>query len=218
MTVGRGRGQRAGLSRQGILQAAVRLADRDGLAALSMRRLGAELGVEAMALYHHIPNKNALLDGMVEQVVGEASLPDFDASAWREGLRDYAHSLLRAFEAHPHLVPLLMSRPAMTPRNLRTMETALGSLCAAGFDPRQALDVVHSLTGFVLGHVAIQTQAGGTDPRRGADGTARLPSLDPDDYPLLTRAARADERRGTASRFDFALEALLAGYDAARAD
>lgn len=72
MAAQRARGQRAGLTRQAVLEAALRLVDQEGLKALSMRRLGAELGVEAMTLYHHVPNKTALLDGMIEQVVAEA--------------------------------------------------------------------------------------------------------------------------------------------------
>ena len=219
MPANRTRGQRAGLSRQAVLRAAVRLVDREGLAALSMRRLGAELGVEAMTLYHHIPNKTALLDGMVEQVVSEADPPSFDGSSWREGLRDYARSLLAALAAHPHVVPLVMSQPAMTPQNLRSMEAMLESLCAAGFELRRALDVVYSLIGFVLGHAAVQMGTGteGAGARGGADRAAGLSAVDPDAYPLLARAARADDgEHGTGSRFDFALDALLSGFDAVR--
>ncbi|MEV0431514.1 TetR/AcrR family transcriptional regulator C-terminal domain-containing protein [Micromonospora sp. NPDC050495] len=215
MPASRTRGQRAGITRQAILQAALRLADREGLAALSMRRLGAELGVEAMTLYHHVPNKNALLDGMVEHVASEANPPSFGNSSWREELRDYAHSLLAALSAHPNVVPLFMSQPAVTPQNLRTMEAALETLCAAGFEPRRALDVVYSLTEFVLGHAAIQVGAA----RAGQDGPGRAASLsavDQDAYPLLSQAARADQKHGTMSRFDFTLEALLSGFDTAR--
>lgn len=216
MPANRARGQRAGITRQAILQAAMRLADREGLAALSMRRLGAELGVEAMTLYHHIPNKSALLDGMVEQVVSEATPPSFGNSSWREGLRDYAHSLLAALSAHPNVVPLFMSQPATTPRNLRTMEAALDTLHSAGFELRRALDVVHSLTGFVLGHVATQTGADRAGPQGEPDQVADLSAIDPETYPLLSQALRTGEKRDTISRFDFALEALLSGFDAAR--
>lgn len=216
MRANRGRGQRAGITRQAILQAAVHLADREGLAALSMRRLGAELGVEAMTLYHHVPNKNALLDGMVEQVASEATPPPFDNSSWREGLRDHAQSLLAALSAHPSVVPLFMSQPAMTPQNLRAMEATLDSLCSAGFEPRRALDVVYSLTGFVLGHVAIQVGAKRAGPQGEPGQAAGLSAIDPDAYPLLSQAVRDDEKRGAMSRFDFALEALLSGFDTAR--
>lgn len=133
MGANRARGQRVGLTRQAVLEAAVRLVDREGMKALSMRRLGAELGVEAMTLYHHVPNKSALLDGMIEQVVAEAVPPEFGAATWRADLGAYAHALLAALGAHPHAVPLFLSRPSMTPRNLRTMEAVVGMLCEAGF-------------------------------------------------------------------------------------
>lgn len=216
MAGNRTRGQRAGITRQAILQAAVHLADREGLAALSMRRLGAELGVEAMTLYHHLPNKSALLDGMVEQVASEAIPPAFGHASWREALRDYAQSLLVALSAHPNVVPLFIAQPAMTPQNLRTMEAILDLLHSAGFELRQALDMVYSLIEFVLGHVAIQAGATRTGPQGQPDQAEGSSSIDPDTYPLLSQAIRTDEKHGTTSRFEFALEALLSGFDTAR--
>lgn len=211
----RTRGQHAGLTRQAILRAAVRLADREGLAALSMRRLGAELGVEAMALYHHVPNKEALLDGMIEEVATEVAPPRLTRTGWRKGLRRYALSLLDAVAAHPELVPLALSRPAVTPRNLQTMEALLRSLHTAGFEPRQALDLVYALNGLVLVHAALR--AGDTEPAtRGERGqTARLADLPADTYPLLAEAARTSGRRGPTARFEAAVDALLTGFAAA---
>lgn len=213
----RTRGQRAGLTRAAILEAAVRLADREGLSALSMRRLGAELGVEAMTLYHHVPNKEALLDGMVEQVASEAAPPDFDPDSWEQAMRDYAHALLAALCAHPHVVPLFVSRPAITPRNMQTMEAALAALQAAGFDPLRAFDMVRALTGFILGHVATQSvsEPAGAAPQEDSWPEA-LAAIDPDAYPLLAHAHRAGQAHDAATQFDFALEALISGFDAAR--
>jgi AcrR family transcriptional regulator len=205
MTANRARGQRAGLTRQAVLEAAVRLVDREGIKALSMRRLGAELGVEAMTLYHHVPNKSALLDGMIEQIVAEAVPPEFGAATWREDLRAYAHALMAALAAHPHAVPLLLSRPAMTPRNLRTMEAVVAMLHEAGFPLRRTLDILYSLTGFVVGQAA--AQAGGVD------GAGELASLDADAYPLLVEAAREAGEDAAEGRFEFALDALLSGYE-----
>lgn len=207
MAANRTRGQRAGLTREAVLDAAVRLVDQEGLKALSMRRLGAELGVEAMTLYHYVPNKSALLDGMIEQVVAEAVPPEFGAATWREDLRSYAHALMAALGTHPHAVPLLLSRPAMTPRNLRTLEAAVAMLDEAGFPLSRTLDILYSLTSFVVGHAA--AQAGNVD-----DG---LTSLDPDAYPLLVSAARKAGEDAAEARFDFALDALLSGFDRALA-
>ncbi|QIJ61188.1 TetR/AcrR family transcriptional regulator C-terminal domain-containing protein [Streptomyces sp. JB150] len=205
MTAHRARGQRAGLTRQAVLEAAVRLVDREGMKALSMRRLGAELGVEAMTLYHYVPNKTALLDGMIEQVVAEAVPPQFGAATWREDLRAYAHALMAVLAAHPHAVPLLLSRPAMTPRNLRTMEAVVTMLHEAGFPLRRTLDILYSLTGFVVGQAA--AQAGGVD------GGGELAALDQDAYPLLVAAAREAGEDAAGERFEFALDALLSGFE-----
>ncbi|HEX6445828.1 MAG TPA: TetR/AcrR family transcriptional regulator C-terminal domain-containing protein [Streptosporangiales bacterium] len=213
----RARGRHAGLTRQDILRAAVRLADRDGLAALSMRRLGAELGVEAMALYHHVPNKEALLDGMVEEVAAEVPVPRFTAAGWRNGMRRYALALLDAVAAHPELVPLALYRPAVTPRNLQTMEDLLRGLHSAGFEPRQALDLVYALNGLVLVHAALRTGTGDAEPAaRGEPGqTTRLADLPTETYPLLAEAARGSARRGPTARFKAAVDALLTGFAAA---
>jgi AcrR family transcriptional regulator len=216
MPVTRTRGQRAGITRPAILEAAVQLADREGLAALSMRRIGAELGVEAMALYHHFANKGALLDGMVEHVVSEAAPPEFEPAAWQDALRAFAYSLLAALSTHPNVVPLFVSRPATTPQNLRSMEAVIEALHSAGFELRQALDVVRSLAGFILGHVATQMVSDGTSTQREAGQSAELPAIDPDAYPLLSQVLRVDNERDAMARFDFALEALLSGFDAAR--
>jgi AcrR family transcriptional regulator len=208
MAAHRARGQRAGLTRQAVLEAAVRLVDREGMTALSMRRLGAELGVEAMTLYHHVPNKSALLDGMIEQIVAEAVPPEFGAATWREDLRAYAHALMAALAAHPHAVPLLLSRPALTPRNLRTLEAVVRMLHEAGFALPRTLDILYSLTSFVVGQAAAQAGS--------IDGAGSLASLDPDAYPLLVRAAAAAGEDAGAARFEYALDALLSGFAAER--
>ena len=92
--MGRGRiqGQHAGLAVPDIVRTAIAVADEEGLSALSMRRLGAELGVEAMALYHHIPSKDALLDLMVEELAVATPIPELDETNWQDGLRTYTCS------------------------------------------------------------------------------------------------------------------------------
>ena len=199
------------------MHAAIRLADRDGLAALSMRRLGTELGVEAMALYHHFPNKDTLLDGMVEELATAAPVARFDGTDWREGLRGYTRARLETLAAHPNLVPLVLSRPATTAGNLHMMERLLQSLRTAGFRPRQALDMVYALNGLILVHAAIGAGVGDVPPPHGEPGqTSRLAGLPAETYPLLAEAARASANRDPTARFEFALEALLTGFAAAR--
>ncbi|GAA1446253.1 TetR/AcrR family transcriptional regulator [Nocardiopsis tropica] len=216
MTTSRSRGQHAGLDRRGILRAAVRLVDREGLTALSMRRLGAEVGVKAMALYHHFPNKDALLDGMVEEIATAAPV-GFEGTDWWDGLRGYARAQLDALAAHPNLIPLVLSRPATTAGNHLMMETLLRSLRTAGFQPLQALDMVYTLNALILVHAALGAGVGGAPPPHGEPGqTSRLAALPAQTYPLLAEAAHAGADRGPTARFEFALDALLTGFADAR--
>ncbi|WP_157181593.1 TetR/AcrR family transcriptional regulator C-terminal domain-containing protein [Actinopolymorpha alba] len=215
MPARRMRGQRAGLTRQAVLEAGLALVDREGLQALSMRSLGSELGVEAMTLYNHVSNKDALLDGLVEQIIVSVAPPRLEASTWRAGLRDFAHAFLAALLAHPNVIPLVVSRPATTSLNLRVMESALESLRAAGFPVHRALDVLYSVTGFVVGHAATMTvqHASGQEAH---DRPELLLEVDAEEFPLLSAAMRASPPAGAQNRFDFALEAMLTGFEATR--
>ena len=133
----RTRAERAGLSREQVLDAALDLVDRDGADALSMRRLGAELGVEAMTLYHYLPSKDALLDGIVERVMAQAETGLADGP-WDQALTSYARSLRATLLRHPGAALLVATRPAVTPETLRTAERGLTLLCDAGFPVGQA--------------------------------------------------------------------------------
>ncbi|MET9711192.1 TetR/AcrR family transcriptional regulator [Nocardiopsis alba] len=216
MEAERSRGQHAGLDARTIRRAAIRLVDREGLSALSMRGLGAELGVKAMALYHHFPNKEALLDGMVEEIV-TATPVAVEGGDWQEGLGEYARTRLGDLMEHPNLVPLLLSRPGDTEGNHRMMEELLRLLGAAGFPPVRALDMVYALNALVLVHAALAVDAGGASTPVGEAGqNARLMALPPRTYPLLNRAAHEAADRGPTARFEFALEALLSGFAEAR--
>lgn len=211
MNPSRSRGQHAGLDSATILRAAVGLADRDGLSALSMRRLGAELGVEAMAIYHHFPNKDALLDAMVGELVAQAAAPDQPADHWQLQLRRYALAFFERLTEHPNLVPLVLTRPAMTSGNLHIMESLVGVLCQAGFAPARALDMVYALARLALVHAALDT---GTDEALATadDPAGRMAGLGLNDYPLLAEAARASMGRPATYRLEFAVDALIAGF------
>ncbi len=201
----RGRGQSAGLTRERVLDAAMHLADRDGLAALTMRRLGSELGVEAMTIYHHVPSKDALLDGLVERLVVEASAPLSDEATWQEALRGFAHAWLAALRAHPNLFPLVLTRPAATSANLDLMESVLQQLDTAGFGLGRGLDVIYSVTGFVVGQAALTPVEPNTQ-------VGELSAAGLQDHPLLAAAAR-DSAAQQVDRFDYALDAMLAGFE-----
>ncbi|NUW38205.1 TetR/AcrR family transcriptional regulator C-terminal domain-containing protein [Nonomuraea sp. SMC257] len=198
--------RRAGLSRERILDAALELVDRDGVAALSMRRLGKELGVEAMTLYYYLPNKDAVLDGLVDRALAGVTVrPE---GPWREWARAFAVSFRAALLAHPGLLPLLATRPVSTPGGLLTVEIAAGALVEEGFSPTEALHVITTLATFVIGQVL--AEAGRTP---GHDQPDPEPPVDPARHPVLAEALAAG--LGTPGdhedRFVYALDALVTG-------
>ncbi|MEJ3405567.1 TetR/AcrR family transcriptional regulator C-terminal domain-containing protein [Rathayibacter sp. YIM 133350] len=210
----RSRGERAGLSRDRILDEALALADTEGIGALTMRRLAAVLGVEAMTLYNYFPNKDALLDGLVERVL-DAAVPRAVASAdWQQTLRTYAIGLRRALLAHPGVLPIASQRPASTPRLLAVGEGGAAMLIAAGFDLGRALDIINIISVFAIGH-AVSEHATTAVNQAGATGsTAAIAGLDATAYPLLVQAARTGQGTDDEHRFRFAIDALLTGFAA----
>nr|BFF25594.1 TetR/AcrR family transcriptional regulator C-terminal domain-containing protein [Glycomyces mayteni] len=191
-----------------MLEAALGLVERDGLGALTMRKLAAELGIEAMSVYHYVPNKDALLDGLVERVVERAVEARPAGGTWREALREYALALRRTLLAHPEVVPLLASRPALTARTMATVEAILDTLREAGFSPARGLRMIHAITGLAIGEAAVYA---------GAGPDALGPNaVDAESFPLLAAAVR-EGAAGLDGRFDFALSALLDGFAEAAA-
>jgi AcrR family transcriptional regulator len=120
------------LSRERVLRAAVEYADRHGLEALSMRKLADELGAGAMSLYHYVPNKTDLIDGMVDIVFGEIELPTTDVD-WKTAMRRRAVSTREALNRHRWAVGHMEGRTTHGPSNLRLHDAVLGCLRAAGF-------------------------------------------------------------------------------------
>src|SRR5215208_3670812 len=124
--------ERRPLSRRRILEAAVRFVDREGLEALSMRKLGSELGVEAMSLYNHVPNKGALLDGMVEVLLGELEVPPED-EGWERRVREAYRAFRRLAHEHPNVCPLLITTRPDTMDRVSLVEEFLKTLRVTGF-------------------------------------------------------------------------------------
>lgn len=211
----RTRADRAGLSREQVLDAALAMADRDGLAALSMRKLGADLGVEAMTLYHYVPNKDALFDGIVERVMSAAEIRVADGD-WQTSLAEYARALRRTLLHHPGALPLVATRVAVTPQTLRTAEHGLSVLRTAGFELGQALDIVNALTLFVIAHATSEAHTTPVNEARGPGSADHLNTLDPAEFPLITEAARTGAGTDDETRFEFAVAAMLHGFDALR--
>jgi AcrR family transcriptional regulator len=138
------------LSRDRVLRAALDLADRSGVETVTMRRLGEELGFEAMSLYRHVANKDDLLDGMLDLVLAEWQLPDGEGD-WSETIRTSARSVHDALRRHPWAARLLMTGSGIRPVRLRYMECLLGRLRDAGFDAESTYHVYHVLDGYIFG-------------------------------------------------------------------
>jgi AcrR family transcriptional regulator len=141
---------RTPLSRERVLRAAVALADRGGVAALSMRKLAQELGVEAMSLYHHVANKDDILDGIVDVVFSEIELPAGEAD-WKAAMRRRAISARAALRRHPWATGLMESRSTPGPATLRHHDTVLGILRKGGFSVELAAHAFSVLDSYIYG-------------------------------------------------------------------
>lgn len=125
-------GTRPPLSRERIVDAAIALADEKGVDGLTMRALGRSLGVEAMSLYHHVPNRDDVLDGVVDRIYAEFYAPVVDGD-WKDELRRRSHSAREVLRRHPWVIPLLSSRGRPGHATLAHLDAVLGVLATAGF-------------------------------------------------------------------------------------
>ncbi|MGN6441257.1 MAG: TetR/AcrR family transcriptional regulator C-terminal domain-containing protein [Arthrobacter sp.] len=208
------------LSRDIVLAKALELVDAEGLDALSMRRLGQELGRDPMSLYRYAENRAALLDGVTELVLNQLSIHPEDPD-WKAQLRKIAHSLRALALQHPNVVPLLVTRPLSTPLGLRPLgtlrplEQILSLLGAAGFSPADALHVYRAYYGFLYGHILNELQEYVVDPEENEVllrlGLHRLPAKE---FPRLRALAPALAEYDGAAELDQGLTILLSGLEA----
>lgn len=193
------------LSRDLIVETACALVDAEGLAALSTRRLAAELGVSGPSLYNHFRTKDEILEAVADSVSAQVDLSMFDdVRDWRTALRDWAVSYRRALSAHPHMVPLLARGPGRRPAALRVADAAFGAMVDAGWTPAQATSIGALIRYFVMG-AALGSFAGGFVDDESA--------YDPAEYPRLGQAHLLAERQQVIDEraFETGLSALLDG-------
>lgn len=208
---------RVRLNRQVVLTAALNLVDAEGLEALTMRRLGKELGRDPMSLYRYAENRAALLDGITELVIDQLVIPA-DAADWQDQLRRTAHEFRTLALAHPHVVPLLVTRPLSTPLGLRPLgtlrplEAILALLIKAGFAPADALHVYRAYYGFLYGHILNELQEFVVDPDEHEHvlrlGLHRLPARA---FPQLRALAPVLAEYDGVEELDQGLSILLTG-------
>jgi len=208
---------RPGLGRDRVLYAAVELADRDGIGALTMRRLAQALGVEAMSLYHYVASKDEILDGIVDLVVSEFELPAADLE-WQPALRRTAVSAHEVLVRHPWAANLMLSSGPHQAR-LRYMDGILGCLRRGGFSAEMTHHAYHALDSHILGFTLWQVGITPIDrPLKDLAGEF-LSQLPRDEYPWLAEhieghlaPARPDEE----SEFEFGLDLILSGLERIR--
>ena len=192
------------LNRQRILEAAVRLVDREGLEALSMRKLGAELGVEAMSLYNHVPSKEALLDGMVEVLLGELEIPE--VKDWEERIREAYRAFRRLAHKHPNVFPLFVIRPPNTPDRVQLVEMFLDTLRDAWFYGQTALHTFRVLSSYTVGYAMAEIRGFALEPEGSRPGARMLP---PGDFPRISELKPYLEKVDRDTEFEFGLDLII---------
>jgi AcrR family transcriptional regulator len=215
-----GREPRMPLTRDRVVRAAITLADEAGLESLSMRRLGQELGVEAMSLYNHIANKDDLLDGIADVVVSEIEVPSGGAE-WKSAMRRRAISAREVFGRHPWAIGLFESRTTPSPARLDYPEAVVGCLREAGFSPAMAIHAFNALDSYIYGF-AIQEKSFGfprSEEEFAGVAEATLAQLPADKYPYLREVITEYIQKGVfdyGKEFEFGLDLLLDALETLR--
>jgi AcrR family transcriptional regulator len=213
------RGPRPGLSLDRIVAAAIAVADADGLDAVSMSRVAAELGSSAMSLYRYVGSKDELLALMVD-VVMDRITPAPPGTDWREGLQRWAASALAAYLGSRWVVRVPIPAPPITPNQVRALEAGLACLAGSGLTAQEKLSTILTLSGLAryyatlaLDFTASFEAAGGQDPNV-PYGTALRELIDPDRFPEVTAAVAAledDDPDFAAVELRFAVGLVLDG-------
>jgi AcrR family transcriptional regulator len=213
-------GDNGQLNRSMILQTALRIVDRDGVDGLSMRRLSQAVGRDPVMVYRHVPNKAAVLDGVAEIVLAQLSVDSADPD-WAGQLRTVAHAFRQLALTHPNVVPLLVTRPLVTPLGqrppgmLRPLEDVLALLTSAGFTGEDALHIYRLLFGYLYGHILNELQEIVERPEE-TDHVLRLGlhRLTITEFPQLRALAADLATYDGAAELDRFLDLLLPGMTA----
>jgi AcrR family transcriptional regulator len=212
--------RRAPLTREAIVDAALAILDAEGVDALTIRRLGEELGTGSASLYWHIAGKDELCELVYDRIMGEIELPEPDPSRWEEQLKDLARQAYRAMLSHNDAVRLSIGRPPAGPNTLRIVEWMLGLMRGAGI-PDQAAAYFGNTLGRLLDASVLETssamRAPNGDPSDAAaremmrDYWARLPA---DQFPNITALADTAFAGDADDLFEFGLDLLIRGLAA----
>jgi AcrR family transcriptional regulator len=213
--------RRTPLTRERILRAAVRLADKEGIGAVSMRRLGQQFGVDPMSFYNHVANKDDLLDGMVDRIVAEIE-PPAEGVGWKEALRRRILSARQVLLRHPWASSVIVTRTTMTPTVMAYMDSTGGILRRGGFSVELTHHAFHVLGSRVLGF-SQELYDDSAALEASPEIQAMMEALSAQ-YPYMTEVARQishdAEILGTGcddqAEFEFALDLILDGLERMR--
>jgi TetR/AcrR family transcriptional regulator, tetracycline repressor protein len=196
------------LSRKVILEAGLRIVDKDGIEAMTMRRLASELGVNPMSIYYHLPGKAAVLSGLVDEVFSQmrVSAPA-DGASWQEQVKDAAHAYRRVLRAHPNLaLQILADTAAVSDVVVIAGEPFYAALEQAGLTPRSIVEAANTLVDFVHGFMLGEAANPSGTFELGPDLLERVRALPPGAAPALTRVAEALGEGGLRYEFDRGFE------------
>lgn len=201
-----------GLTREAVVGTAVALADREGLRAVSIRRVAGELGIRPMSIYTHVASKDDLVDLMLDAVIAEVLLPEPLPDDWREALRQIAHRSHDAFVAHPWTLEAFGQRPRFGPNTLRHVEQTLAAASRTGLDHETAAIVLSVVDEYTLGHAMRVLLVPHEDLLRGMVEQV-MRAADPEAFPYLARATAGSVLGAREGSFEAGLEALLDGFE-----
>ena len=205
--------RRAPLTRERVLRAAIDLADQNGIETLTMRRLGQELGVEAMSLYNHVANKDDILDGIVDLVLGDIDVPP-SGTDWKPAMRHRAISAHEVLLAHPWAAMLVMSRYNIGPGMTRYLDATLGRLREGGFSIEGALDAWNTLDSHLYGFTLQELNLPFDVSETQQVSASVLPQIPADEFPHVAEVITHVMQSGRAENFQFGLDLILEGLEA----
>jgi len=213
---GRPRAGEEALTRERVVSTALSLVDEQGMEALSMRRLAKELGVDPMTIYHHLPNKRALLSGLIEKAFSEMRVPEREETGdWRERVRAWARAFRDVARAHPKLVPHLASYPeAAAEATLESTEELFAAFEAAGMPPREIMGAVGVVVDYLNGFALAEASGVVGEPDEQREMLEMLDARPRGELPAMRRTLGALADEDLATDFEFGLEVVLAGLEA----
>jgi AcrR family transcriptional regulator len=213
---GRVRARRA-LTIDAIVETGLRIADEDGLDAVSMRRIAGELRVGTMSLYHHVSDKDELLELMADAISAELLVPGEILGDWRAALRALAHRTRDTFLRHPWLIDTAGQRPLVTPNQLRHIEQSIAIVAELDVDRDTAISMVMSVDDYTIGYVFRRSRfaAGDRPAATDADRARVRDLLDTGEFPRLAEVyRRQDDLEPPGDTFDRGLEWMFTGMQA----